>query len=54
MPEDKLLRPERVRLEALAQAINLISAQARSPTMEELFEEAEEIEKWLYKAKDNI
>ena len=53
MIEDKLLRSERVRLEALAQAIALSAIIYNDATMKTILERAEEIEKWLYRAKDN-
>ena len=55
MSDDKLTRPECVRLEALAQAIAFYAAVDLSgfvPPMSDVIERAEEIEQWLYKAKD--
>ena len=49
--EDQLTRAERIRLEALAQAIAAFGA--RATTAQELLDSAEEIEAWLYKAYDH-
>jgi hypothetical protein len=50
MPEDKLTRAERIRLEAFAQvgARNM----ARPLTLAMHLQEAEKVEAWLYAARD--
>ena len=48
--QDQLTRAERVRLEALAQAIMAFGP--RAVTAQEVMNSAEEIEAWLYKAKE--
>ena len=52
MPEDKLTRAERVRLEALAQVITYSAYTINTTDIETILERAEKIETWLYKAKE--
>ena len=54
MLNDQLTYVQRVRLELLAQAINLSAIIYNDATMKVILERAEEIEKWLYKAKENL
>ena len=52
MPEDKLTRAERIRLEAFAQAGMRYTM--RGCPLEQQFREAEAIEKWLKLAKEDL
>lgn len=57
MPEDKLSRAERIRLESFAQATNtVLMTRDRNtrPTLGELFTQAEQIEAWLKKANESV
>lgn len=56
MPEDKLTKQERIRLEAFSQAVNssfTIQAHGSRPTIEELFELATKIETFLKASNPN-
>lgn len=51
--EDKLTRPERVRLESFAQACQsfvMTGHPGRPPTLDDVMARAEQIEEWLAKA----
>lgn len=51
MGQDQLTRRERIRLESFAQAQSSMSFTAtKKPTLADLFEQAEEIERWLLNA----
>jgi hypothetical protein len=52
MMEDKFTRAERVRLESLAQALNVLGHTATErPTEAAVFAQAERIEAWLKRAE---
>lgn len=58
MPDDKLTRAERVRLEAFAQAVNSSftlrnKITGDTPSLVDLFTQAEKIEAWLKAANPN-
>ena len=52
MPDDKLTRAERIRLEALAQAVAYLAITHNSGTISNALDCAEVIETWLYEAKE--
>ena len=51
--QDKLTRGERIRLESLAQAINLSNTTTLRPSAAEVYATALEIEKFLLEATDS-
>jgi hypothetical protein len=54
MPEDKLTRAERIRLESLSQALQItIVESAARPTLKTILDNAERIEAWLRKARED-
>lgn len=51
MSEDRLTRNERIRLEALSQSMQITAlTSTKRPTISEVLQNAEHIEKWLKKA----
>ena len=57
MPEDKLTKAERLRLEAFAQAVNssfTIRTNGERPSLDDLFEHAKLIEKFLFEANPKL
>jgi hypothetical protein len=55
MPNDKLTKAERLRLEALAQTIGTIRLTSEErPTLNDIFMQAETIEAWLKNANMEI
>lgn len=53
MTNDQLTRAERIRLEALSQAVNATTITVSRPTLEVVLQNAERIEAWLKMARDD-
>lgn len=54
MPEDKLTKYERLRLEAFAQACNSSFTHDHKPTLDDIFKQAERIEQFLLAANPKL